>query len=73
MKDNSILNDFFGNAFARDDSNQLPLTLEHCLIIIPNALKLINSKYSPYIKCGVKTTLNMLKIFSDVAINYYNN
>ena len=70
MKDNSVINDFFGNAFARDDTNQLPLTLDHCLIIIPNSLKLISSKYSPYSKVGIKTIINMLKIFSEVYYNF---
>jgi hypothetical protein len=68
LKDNSVLNDFFFNAFARDDCNQLPLTLEHCLIIVPNSIKLLNSKYTPYIKCGIKTTCNILKIFSEVNL-----
>ena len=66
MKDNAVLNDFFGNAFAREDADKLPLTLDHCIVIIPHALTLINSKYAPYIMVGLKTTLVMLKIFNEV-------
>jgi|LauGreDrversion4_2_1035121.scaffolds.fasta_scaffold2133722_2 hypothetical protein len=66
MKDVSVLMDFFSNSFARDDIEKLPLTLDHSIMILPLALQLINAKYGPYIKTGLKAGTNILKTFYEV-------
>ena len=66
MKEISVLMDFFSNSFAREDIEKLPLTLDHAIMILPLTIQLINAKYAPYIKTGLKTGINMLKTFYEV-------
>jgi hypothetical protein len=65
MKDVTVTNDFFTNAFIRDDISKIPLSLDHAIGIIPHIKNLIGSKYEQYCKTGCKTGMVMLKLMSE--------
>ena len=59
----SEINDFFNSTLVPPEMVKLPLTIDHVLVIIPFAVKLIGSKYEPHIKTGIMTAYNILKMF----------
>lgn len=69
MKDLAVMNDFYNYAFKREDINKIPFTLDQALCMLPNMIKLINSKYENFCVNGCKSTLILLRImFEKIAL-----
>jgi hypothetical protein len=73
MKDITVSNDFFTNAFIRDDINIIPLTLDHAIGLIPHVKNLVSSRYDTYNKTGCKTGIILLKLMSEKIFNLRSN
>jgi hypothetical protein len=73
MKDMTVENDFFTNAFIRDDISKIPLTLDHAIGFIPHIKSLIGSRYDQHNKTGCKTAIVMLKLMSEKIFMIKNN
>jgi hypothetical protein len=66
LKDLSVVNDLFENSLISSKVEKLQLSLEQGIIILNNCLALINSKFEPLIKTGMKTIITMIRFFNDV-------
>mmetsp|Transcript_42398 Transcript_42398/g.31047 ORF Transcript_42398/g.31047 Transcript_42398/m.31047 type:complete len:102 (+) Transcript_42398:302-607(+) len=62
LKDPSVVNDFFGETFARQERLEV-VTLENCPAILAHCLLLINAKYTQYNLTGIKAYYNIFKSF----------
>jgi hypothetical protein len=62
MNDTSIVMDVLNNTFAENQKID-SLNYENIAQIIPHATTLVNSKYETHILAGLKTTLNIMKLW----------
>jgi len=72
MKDASVSNDFFYYCFVKNDISKIPLTMDNVITIMPHVAGLINSKYDPYVKNGVRAASNILNNFNERIISVKN-
>jgi hypothetical protein len=64
-KDLGLINDFFRYAIIKKDTNKVNLNIDMSLRILPNILKMVNSKYDPYFKTSISTIWIILNYYSD--------
>ena len=66
LKDYSVIKDFFDYAIiSREDINQIPLTLDSALIMLPYVLTLMRSKLDVYWKTACRAGMTFLKLFME--------
>jgi len=62
LKDQSIINDFMGETFAKNLSLEV-LTMDNAPAVLAHATTLINAKYEAYNLVGIRSYQNIFRFF----------
>lgn len=68
QNDLSVAMDVLNATFAKNQRIDL-LNYDNITAILPHAINLVNSKYETHILCGLRTSYNILKHFSEPMIS----